>query len=120
MPYRYVFDLASALNGDYDSKMSTWVVDCHQKFGSVTFNFAKGAKITIPLSDLVFKVSPKKTYDNKYCALGILADDERSRLGVNFLKHAYVHFDLEEKVVGMAPIIFTKKTSVEALKPLKK
>ncbi|WPK25414.1 hypothetical protein PUMCH_002727 [Australozyma saopauloensis] len=115
MPAVIVESLALSIGGTYNSRSNIFNVDC--KFGgqdyNVTFDFS-GVKIQVPLSDLVMKVDDK-------CLLTIKPEfipnmgEAVVILGDNFLRSAYVVYDLENYEIGLAQAKYTDEEDVEVI-----
>ncbi|KAI5957710.1 hypothetical protein KGF57_002976 [Candida theae] len=117
LPTKLFKAIAKKTHAKYDHILDAYVSNCHHK-GNVTFNFANNAAVEAPLSSFFVTVatynSYKRSEDNR-CVLGIFGDDEFFSFGDNFLRNAYVKYDLEDKTIGLATVRYTNETSIEAL-----
>lgn len=129
-------EILTAINGVYDPYTTGLLfVDCALKNNISTFNFAFGGtaavpKVTIkvPISELVCELTglyaippgvtlPRLPFKNA-CAFGIMFNlDSPSQsttiLGDTFLRSAYVVYDLENNLIGMAQTNFnSNKTNI--------
>ncbi|KAL6454216.1 SAP8 Candidapepsin-8 [Candida maltosa Xu316] len=107
-----VSSIASAIgNGiSYDSSIGAYIWSCNQS-GSLTYNFPQGLKITVPYSDLTVPLYYSDGTVADQCAFGILPDSANI-LGDNFLRHAYIAYNLDAKTVGLAPVVYTSSSSI--------
>lgn len=106
-PYEFVDELLDSIPNSYwSSTYGAHTIDCDQTGFDVQFRF-EDVNINVPIDDLIIKDVEGTTS----CFLSILATTQRHFvLGDNFLRHAYVAFDLEGRSIGIAPL---KKTTDE-------
>ncbi|KAE9366916.1 acid protease [Stipitochalara longipes BDJ] len=121
--------MLTAINGVYDyTTTGLLFVDCSLRDSVSSFNFAFGGtatspKVTIkvPISELVYELTglyaipagitlPRLPFKNP-CAFGIMFNTDSpaqstSILGDTFLRSAYVVYDLQNNVIGMAQTNF--------------
>jgi hypothetical protein len=128
--------MLTAINGVYDYTVTGLLfVDCSLRDDVSTFNFAFGGtatapKVTIkvPISELVYDLTglyaipagvtlPRLPFKNP-CAFGIMFNTDSpaqstSILGDTFLRSAYVVYDLQNNLIGMAQTNFdSNKTNI--------
>ncbi|RCK54697.1 Candidapepsin-1 [Candida viswanathii] len=86
------------------------IVDCDLP-GTVDFSFDNNAKISVPATE--FAVALYTTSGQKYpkCQLSI-ASSSLNILGDNFLRSAYVVYDLDDNRISLAPVKYTNETDV--------
>lgn len=105
-----------ALGAEYSSSTGYYVVSCDYDSDSifVVFNFS-GLDIKVPLSDLIEK------YNNQ-CLLTVIEQSSSSTdgveyavLGDNFLRNAYVVYDLEDYEISMAQASYSSDLDVDVI-----
>ncbi|KAI3405206.2 hypothetical protein KGF56_001983 [Candida oxycetoniae] len=86
----------------------SYYIDCNASVsGNVVYTFEKGAKITVPLPEFVFPVG------NDICFWVIQpAPTQFAILGSNFLRHAYLLFNLDAQTVSIAPVKYTTDSDI--------
>lgn len=86
-----------------------YVIPCDaDTTGNVDFGFENAAKITVPLSEFVV--------GGLVCPFGFQPSPVSvSILGDNFLRHAYVVFNLDANTISLAPINYTDDSNVSAI-----
>lgn len=101
--------LGKALNGTQKTDRfygKHYIFDCDAFNGqSLLFNF-DGVSIAVPFDDLL-----KQNSDGS-CTLLILEGEHISSLGDNFLRHAYLLYDLEDRTISMSKVKFTKDSEI--------
>lgn len=114
LPSSILSRLTSSLSATYSLLMGMYTLDCRYNSDSLfaIFNFS-GAEIKVPLSDLVL------TYRSQ-CYLGVLPQSSLSSytyaiLGDNFLRNAYVVYDLEDLEILMAQVNYTDDEDIEVV-----
>ncbi|CAK9437934.1 uncharacterized protein LODBEIA_P23120 [Lodderomyces beijingensis] len=79
--------------------------------GDALFTFEKGAAIRVPMSEFY--------YGQGLCTFGVQPIPEElgisALLGDNFLRHAYVLYNLDANTISLAPVNFTDKSDIEAI-----
>ncbi|KAI5955868.1 SAP8 [Candida jiufengensis] len=75
--------------------------------GSAVFNFDNGAKITVPLSEFIFQ-------SGSQCVFGVQPSNTNI-LGDNFLRHAYLLYNLDANTVSIAQVKYTTASSIAAV-----
>lgn len=97
-------------------KGDLYIIDCEQPSDKFfTFKF-KGVEIKVPYTDLVSEAidqDTRQTVDN-VCLLAVTANPTMTILGMNFMRHAYLVFDLEDNKLGIAPVKYTNQASINA------
>lgn len=84
-----------------------WGISC-DLLGTIKYNF-NGVSINVPVSNLVLK------NDDGSCVLGVLnADQNGNILGDNFLRSAYVYYDLTDKTISLAQVKYTTASNIVA------
>ncbi|KAI5966182.1 SAP8 [Candida pseudojiufengensis] len=88
---------------------SAYFIDCGASTqGSVTYTFGNGAKIVVPLSEFTFNAG------NGQCLWGIQPSNTNI-LGDNFLRSAYVVYELALDQVKLAQVKYTTASSISAI-----
>ncbi|KAG5421404.1 SAP8 [Candida metapsilosis] len=88
---------------------SLYFIDCNtDTSGSTTFNFGNGAKITVPNSEYVY------SNDDGTCLWGV-QESRDSILGDNFLRHAYLLYNLDANTVSIAQVKYTSDSNISAV-----
>lgn len=115
MPKSVLSNLASNFNAQYSYTYDVYMVDClYNKPGyNVTFDFS-GIKILIPLSNLLVE-SRNQCILTLFPITSSLSTSPTSILGDNFLRSAYVVYDLDNYVIAMAPIVYTTTENIEVI-----
>lgn len=115
LPGIVVARIAKSLDGTYDYDYSLYKVDCEYKNPEfvVMFDFS-GIKIRISLDMLMFQ-------SGSLCWLSLFPVGEASVaypgiLGENFLRHAYVVYDLDNLEISMAPVVYTNNENIEVIR----
>lgn len=77
--------------------------------GSLSFNF-DGVSVQVPFSDLYTK-------NGNTCTLAInpAASGTVATLGDNFLRYAYVYYDLDDKYISLAQVKYTSDSNVQTV-----
>lgn len=105
-PKAVAADLFAKLGGDGSATGSgTLYVPCDVS-GNFTYHFGN-LKVDIPLTDLVFSAG------NGKCVTSFVSGG--NILGVNFLRYAYVIFDVEDASIQLAKVKFTDDSSIVPL-----
>lgn len=99
-------------NATHGTSSDSWLgntiaVDCSYKTstGSLTYNF-DGVSIVVPIKDLV-----EDDFGGS-CSLGVIESDTYSILGDNFLRSAYVYYDLTDNEISLAQAKYTDASNV--------
>ncbi|RCK67129.1 Candidapepsin-1 [Candida viswanathii] len=90
-----------------------YLVDCDLP-GNVDFNFINDAKITVPSTEFAV---PLYTTDGQVypkCQLAFV-NGRSNILGDNFLRSAYVVYDLDDNKISLAQVKYTSESSIAAL-----
>lgn len=109
--------LGNVLGLDYSSRIGAYVVDCDtDTSANVSFSFGSGAiTIDVPMEHLIVQSS------SRTCILGILPQSSSSSqnpymlLGDNFLRDAYVVYDLEDLTISLAAVNHTDEEDIEMI-----
>jgi hypothetical protein len=113
LPNNVVQALYTKYDATYDSTQGAARCDCNlaNQDGSLEFTFsADGPTISVPLNELVLVMGYER--GEPICILGIgPAGDQISVLGDTFLRSAYVVYDLENNLIGLAQTIFNATNS---------
>lgn len=114
MPGALLQNVALALNGRYSASTGFYQISCNPlSSAALVYKFA-GVEITVPLSDLVVRLGLQ-------CFLGIQEQLLKVNgynycvLGDNFLRLAYVVYDLEDLSVLMAQVKYTGELDVQVV-----
>ncbi|KAK6458736.1 aspartic peptidase domain-containing protein [Scheffersomyces xylosifermentans] len=111
LPQSLVKAVATALKGTADSSVG-YIIDCNQPTNQyITYTF-NGVTIKVPYSELPIELY--YTNGDKYpgCALGILSTTSTPILGDNFLRSAYVAYNLDAKVISIAQVKYTTTENI--------
>ena len=106
----------SAFNGQetYDANGNLfYLVDCNLS-GSVDFDFDKNARISVPASEFT---APLYTEDGQVydqCQL-LFGTSDYNILGDNFLRSAYIVYDLDDNEISLAQVKYTTASNIAAL-----
>lgn len=91
-------------------------MDCIKDLNAyLDFDFA-GKVIRVPITDMQVGTS-----SSKVCMLGIMTQDEDPQsnpylvLGDNFLRNAYIVYDLDDMLISMAQVKFTDEENIEVI-----
>lgn len=116
LPLNIVNAIGKQLGGNYNSELDGYIVSCLQH-DNLTFNFPNNVSITAPISNFLYPLSlvGKKRQLGKHCFLGIKNDYGYATLGENFLRNAYVKYDLEDKTIALAQVKYTDESSIKSL-----
>ncbi|KAI5968613.1 hypothetical protein KGF57_000102 [Candida theae] len=86
-----------------------YFIDCNANTsGSTTFNFANGANITVPNSEYIFP------NNDGTCLWGIQESNDII-LGDNFLRHAYLLYNLDAKTISIAQVKYTSESNISTV-----
>lgn len=98
LPQNVADAIAKKLNGLYDENSKKYTFDCNVPSGSMNYKFDNGAVINVPYSSLLWYKS------GTTCFMGIArnSDPLYAILGDNFLRSAYVVYDLDDRKIGLA------------------
>lgn len=116
LPQSILASLASTLGGKYNQQYEIFEVSCSYNTSSISMAFSfSGAQITVPLSNYIIS-------DNTNCYLGIFALPDSSSnefpeaiFGDDFLRSAYVVYNLEDLEVSLAEAVFTSESNIEPI-----
>lgn len=102
---------ASSLGLEFSNSLGAYTIDCDVSSDTrIEFDFS-GVNISAPISDFTFPFSSSQ------CAFGILPQNGGNYilLGDNFLRNAYVVYDLEDLTISLAPINHTDEEDIEVI-----
>ncbi|KAI5957711.1 hypothetical protein KGF57_002977 [Candida theae] len=114
LPLNVVEGIAKQIGGTYDSQGDGYIVDCIQT-DTLTFNFPKNISITVPISNFLYPLSIVDGRPSLKCFLAIKNDYGYGSLGENFLRGAYVKYDLEERTIALAQVKYTTESDIQEL-----
>ena len=116
LPLNIVNGIGKQIGGRYNSTLGGYLVDCQQN-DNLTFNFPKNVSISAPISNFLYPldVVTGEELSSNECFLGIKDDQGYGLLGENFLRSAYVKYDLEDRTIALAQVKYTAKSSIEEL-----
>ncbi|OBA22588.1 acid protease [Metschnikowia bicuspidata var. bicuspidata NRRL YB-4993] len=111
-----ILDGFASLLGAYMNSSEAYTINCEKASDRIfTVFYFSGARIKVPLSDLIFRLGSS-------CYLGILElpSDQLSGasyaiLGDNFLRSAYVVYDLEEYEISLAQAFHGSEENIEVV-----
>ncbi|RCK59355.1 Candidapepsin-8 [Candida viswanathii] len=111
LPLNVVSRIASAVGGlTYNRLIGAYTWACN-RIGNLTYNFPQGLSINIPYSDLAVQLYYTDGTVADICAFGILSGS-LNILGDNFLRHAYVAYNLDAKTISLAPVVYTPESNI--------
>ena len=90
-----------------------YVTDC-QTSGTVDFNFDNNAKISVPASEFTAPLSYANGQPYPKCQL-LLGISDANILGDNFLRSAYLVYDLDDDKISLAQVKYTSASNIAAL-----
>ncbi|CCE79237.1 Piso0_001288 [Millerozyma farinosa CBS 7064] len=100
--------IGEAFGGQYNGE--GYIVNCTtSSIDNMTFNFDEGAKITIPYKDLLTEL------DSGGCMLGILPNDQYATLGDNFLRSAYVVYNLDNRTISLSQVKYSDQSNIVSI-----
>ena len=91
---------------------SLYVADC-QTSGTVDFNFANNAKISVPASEFTVPLFYTNGQPYPQCQL-LLGINDANILGDNFLRSAYIVYDLDDNEISLAQVKYTSASNIAA------
>lgn len=103
--------VGETLNGQYSSSLGAYIVDCVDDDSYYfTIDFS-GAKIQVPLSNLVTQ------YSSNRCFLSILPQSRADNIlfGDNVLRSAYLVYDLEDFEISLAQVKYTSDEDISTI-----
>lgn len=111
LPTSVLSRFTSTLGASYSSASQMYQVNCKYNSDSLfaIFNFS-GIEIKVPLSDMILK-------SGSQCYLGVLEQSlsgyKYAILGDNFLRNAYIVYNLEDLEILMAQVNYTDEENIE-------
>lgn len=113
LPLDVLERFTSMLSATYSSTAGLYSLSCDYNTDDAfaVFNFS-GVEIKVPLSDLIVRYRTQ-------CYLGVLEQTlssyTYSLLGDNFLRNAYIVYDLDDYQVSMAQVVYTDEEDIEVI-----
>lgn len=102
-------------NPRYSSKYNANIVDCNQPDKEVEFNFGS-LTIKVPYSDFADQLYENgETKIDGVCIFALSSVKDEYILGDNFLRHAYIVYDLEDRKIAMAQVKYTSESDIQEL-----
>lgn len=99
----------------YSSKYQVNIVSCDQPDKEVEFNFGE-LVIKVPYADFADQLYESgETKIDGVCVFALSSQDDEYILGDNFLRHAYVVYDLEDRKISMAQVKYTSESDIQEL-----
>ncbi|CAK9439868.1 uncharacterized protein LODBEIA_P39680 [Lodderomyces beijingensis] len=97
-----------------------YAIPCHADLtGNVTYAFAHGAEITVPLSEFVYANDVSANDGTNNCGWGIQPQLSEPQtvgiLGANFLRHAYLVYNLDLNTISLAPVRYTTASNITSV-----
>ncbi|KAL6450021.1 LOW QUALITY PROTEIN: SAP2 Candidapepsin-2 [Candida maltosa Xu316] len=90
-----------------------YLVDCNLP-GPIEFTFDKGAKIVVPSSEFAGALYTTDGQLYSQCQL-LLTVSDSNIFGDNFLRHAYIVYDLDDNEISIAQVKYTSESNISAL-----
>lgn len=111
-------DIATAFGKKYGHKVpfaNAYIASCDTSGDDFEFKFGDKT-IKVPFQDLLFHINGKQgTPFLNQCLIGVMGSgSDYYILGDNFLRSAYIHYDLEDKKIGIAQVKYTDESSIES------
>lgn len=116
LPQPIMDSLASLLKAKFSTAYNLYELSCEYLTSSayVVYNFS-GAQIGVPLSELVIPAG------NSQCLLGVLPvsndvrDVPEAILGDNFLRHAYIVYNLDDYEISLAQVQYSSNSNIDII-----
>lgn len=99
---------ANLVDATWDNTYGVYFLPSCDVSGNAVFNFDQGVKITVPISELIIQDS-----GSSVCYFGISRNDGNI-LGDNFLRRAYIVYDLDDSTISLAQVKYTSSSDVSA------
>ncbi|KAI5968838.1 SAP8 [Candida theae] len=115
LPDALVSDLANKVGAQLEQvglDNELYFIDCNSNQGTASFTFDNGAQISVPLSEFILQNSDGS------CIWGLQSADSHNVppiLGDNFLRHAYVVYNLDKETISLAQVKYTSASSISAI-----
>ncbi|KAK6202272.1 aspartic peptidase domain-containing protein [Scheffersomyces amazonensis] len=104
--------IGQALGGTANSGVG-YIIDCDQPTDKyITYKFDQGATIQVPYSELPIPLYLEDGSLADECGLGILSTSSTPILGDNFLRSAYVAYDLDDNTISIAQVQYTTSENI--------
>lgn len=83
---------------------------------TLDFQF-EGVTIKVPYSDLLLRTYYTDGTLSNICYLGVMEtiDNKFNILGDNFLRNAYLYYDLDDKTIALAQAVYTDKEDIQVV-----
>lgn len=99
----------------YSSKYQVDIISCDQPDKEVEFKFGD-LVIKVPYSDFADQLYQNgQTKIDGVCVFALSSTNDEYILGDNFLRHAYVVYDLEDRKISMAQVKYTSESDIQEL-----
>ncbi|KAJ5757377.1 uncharacterized protein N7511_006071 [Penicillium nucicola] len=104
LPKDVVDPIYKAVGAAYSSSDSAAYIPCDMYTADYNFTFSfSGAKVTVPISDLIFEHGTEAGFPKDTCIFGIAYGEPGvSLMGDTFLRGAYVVYDLANNEISLA------------------
>ena len=105
-----------ALGGQvhYDSSGNeAYVADCKTS-GTVDFQFDRNLKISVPASEFLYQLYYTNGEPYPKCEIRV-RESEDNILGDNFMRSAYIVYDLDDRKISMAQVKYTSQSNIVAI-----
>lgn len=110
LPSSVLDSVTESMNLTYSSYYGAYYINCKAKGWSVNFQFGS-TEIKVPIEELVWEVPSVDS-----CFFGIFENsDSTATLGDNFIRQAYVVYDLEDKTISLAEVNHSDDTDIETI-----
>lgn len=99
----------------YSSKYQVNTISCDQPDKEVEFKFGD-LVINVPYADFADQLYENgQTKIDGVCVFALSSQNDEYILGDNFLRHAYVVYDLEDRKISMAQVKYTSDSDIQEL-----
>lgn len=101
-------------NATWSDKEDGYTVSCEQPDEYVTFNFAKNTQIKVPFSEIASPLYTTQGNPTGSCYFGFIKGKENHIpiLGDNFMRSAYIVYDLEDREISIAQAKYTSESEI--------
>ncbi|RCK57266.1 Candidapepsin [Candida viswanathii] len=100
---------AEIVGATWDDDQKVYRLPSCELSGDAVFNFDQGVKITVPTSEIIIQDT-----DTSTCYFGI-SRSSANILGDNFLRRAYVVYDLDDTTISLAQVKYTTSSDISTL-----
>ncbi|RCK67128.1 Candidapepsin-1 [Candida viswanathii] len=111
--FQQVSNKYNATYGPGPDGSNVYLVDCDLP-GSIDFNFDNSAKISVPATEFAAALYNDDGEKFPKCQLSLVPGDVNI-LGDNFLRSAYVVYDLDDNEISLAQVKYTNDTDIAAI-----